>query len=172
MMPAAKYLWAALGVAVLTHLVVVNALPGALMGAAIERLSQDRFNAWRFTDRVTPLSRGIVRPSPDFAYSVCPYDLSRGPVSLQTAAWDDYWSLSLYADNSDNFHVVNDKDAPHGADLTLIAPGAALPDVLTPVVGSPSLRGIALLRRLAPSIDRYNAAARAAQGDVCAPLAG
>lgn len=167
----AKYLSAALGVAALSHLAIVNAFPGALMGAAIERLSQGRFNAWRVADRVTPLSRQIVRPSPDFAYSACPYDLSRGPISLRVAPWNDYWSLSLYADNSDNFYVVNDIEAPQGVDITLIAAGDGLPNVLTPVIQSPSRRGIALIRRLAPSVDSYNAAVRVALGDVCAPLA-
>lgn len=97
----AKYLWAALGVATLSHIAIVSAFPSAIMDTAIERLSQGRFNDWRVADRVTPLSRQIVRPSPDFAYSACPYDLSRGPISLRVAPWDGYWSLSLYADNSD-----------------------------------------------------------------------
>lgn len=167
----AKYLWATLGVAVISHLTIIGAFPGAIMGAAIERLSQGRFNEWRVADRVTPLSRQIVRPSPDFAYSACPYDLSRGPISLRIAPWNDYWSLSLFADNSDNFYVVNDIEAPQGADITLIAAGDGLPNVLTPVIQSPSRRGIALIRRLAPSVDSYNAAVRVAQGDVCAPLA-
>ncbi len=167
----AKYAWAALGIAVISHFLIVSAFPGAIMDAAIERLSQGRFNEWRVADRVTPLSRQIVRPSPDFAYSACPYDLSRGPISLRVAPWNDYWSLSLYADNSDNFYVVNDIEAPQGADITLIATGDGLPNVLTPVIQSPSRRGIALIRRLAPSVDSYNAAVRAAQGDVCAPLA-
>ncbi|MEQ1618079.1 MAG: DUF1254 domain-containing protein [Terricaulis sp.] len=166
----AKYLWAALGVAVISHSMIVSAFPGAIMGAAIERLSQERFNQWRVADRVTPLSRQIVRPSPDFAYSACPYDLSRGPISLRVAPWNDYWSLSLYADNSDNFYVVNDIEAPQGADITLIAADDGLPSVLTPVIQSPSKRGIALIRRLAPSVDSYNAAVRVAQGDICAPL--
>lgn len=166
----AKYLWAALGVALVSHFMIVSAFPAAIMSAALERLSQGRFNQWRIADRVTPLSRQIVRPSPDFAYSACPYDLSHGPISMRVAAWNDYWSLSLYGDNSDNFYVVNDIEAPQGADITLIAAGDGLPNVLTPVIQSPSRRGIALIRRLAPNVDSYNAAVRVAQGDVCAPL--
>ncbi len=167
----AKYFWAALGVATVSHFAIVNALPDAIMGAALERLSQGRFNDWRVADRVTPLSRQIVRPSPDFAYSACPYDLSGGPVSIRVAPWESYWSLSLYADNTDNFYVINDIEAPQVADITLIAAGDGLPNVLTPVIQSPSRRGIALIRRLAPSVDRYNAAVRVAQADVCAALA-
>lgn len=165
-----KYVWAALGIAMFAHLAIIAATPGVMMGAAIERLSAGRFNEWRVADRVTPLSRQIVRPSPDFAYAACPYDLSDGPISLRVAPWDGYWSLSLYADNSDNFYVINDTEAPHGADITLIAADDSLPNVLTPVVQSPSRQGVALIRRLAPSVDSYNQARRVAQGDICAPL--
>lgn len=166
----AKFVWAALAVALAAHLAIVQFVPGALMGAAIERLARGRFNDWRIADRVTPLSRQIVRPSPDFAYSACPYDLSRGPLRIRVAPWDEYWSLSLYAANSDNYYVLDDRAARHGADLTLIRAGQAPPDVLTPVVQSPTTRGVALIRRLAPGVHSYNAAAQIAQEDVCAPL--
>jgi uncharacterized membrane protein len=165
-----RYVLAALAAAALTHLAIVLATPGAIMGEAIERLSQDRFNEWRIADRVTPLSRQIVRPSPDFSYSACPYDLSRGPLAIRTAPWDDYWSLSLYADNGDNYYVVNDTAAPHGADIVLIDGDDVLDGPLKPVVQSPTTRGVALIRRLAPTVERYNQAYRVARDDTCGPL--
>ena len=39
------------------------------------------------------------------------------------------------------------------------------------VVESPSQRGIALIRRLAPDLANYNAAAQIARQDVCASVA-
>lgn len=163
-----KYVWAALAAAAIAHLAVVHAAPRFMMGAAIDRLSKGAgVNAWRLSDRVTAQSRQIVRPSPDFAYSACVYDLGRGPVVISTAPWEPYWSLSLYADNTDNFFVIDDREAHYGAEITLVRAGRAHPEGAT-VVESPSQRGIALIRRLAPSPDTYRAAAEVARGDICA----
>jgi uncharacterized membrane protein len=165
-----KYAWGALAIAVLTHFAALYAYPHVLMNVAIQRVSQGHFNAWHPAGRVTETSRNIVRPSPDFAYSACPYDLSHGPMHVRVAPWGAYWSLSFYQDNSDNFFVIDDREAHDGADITLIAKGAAPPAHASQVVESPSTRGIALIRRLAPSAGDYAAAAQAARGDVCATI--
>ncbi|MBS0385496.1 MAG: DUF1254 domain-containing protein [Proteobacteria bacterium] len=163
-----KYVVAALLVAVVTHLVIVFATPNVLMNIAQQRLGNGRYNAWRLGERVTQNSRAIVRPSPDFAYSACPYDLGNGPVRIHVTPWRDYWSLSLYANNSDNYFVLDDREAQNGADILLVRAGTALPDHETAtIVQSPSQRGIALIRRLAPTPDSYAAAAQVSRGDVC-----
>lgn len=166
-----RYAALTLGVAVITHLGVVHAMPKVMMGAAIARLSGSGFNIWRAADRVTPMSRTIVRPSPDFAYFACAYDLRSGPVRLHAAPWRDYWSLSLYADNSDNFFVIDDREARNGATLTLIRAGRTPPEDVAGIVESPSTRGVALIRRLAPTPALHAAANEAGRADVCAPLA-
>jgi uncharacterized membrane protein len=165
-----KYVWTALIAGVVTHLAIIHAAPRVAMNIAIERIGEGRVNAWRFGERVTPESRAIVRPSPDFAYSACPYDLSRGPVVISVAPWDQYWSLSLYADNSDNFFTLNDREARYGGEITLVRAGAAHPEGGSMVIESPSQRGIALVRRLAPRAQNYVAAAQTAREDVCASV--
>jgi len=166
-----KYVTGALLIAVVTHTVCIYAAPRLMMNVAIERIGAAGFNTWRLADRVTPASRQIVRPSPDFAYSACAYDLSHGPVAISAAAWEPYWSLSLYAANSDNFYVIDDREAHYGAGITLIRRGARAPDGAETVVQSPSQRGIALIRRLAPTPAQYSAAADVSRRDVCASLA-
>lgn len=166
-----KYVAGALIVAAAAHLAAVHAAPRLLMNAAIERLSADGFNHWSFADRVTPASRQIVRPSPDFAYSACAYDLSEGPVLLAAAPWESYWSLSLYAANSDNFFVIDDREAHYGAEITLVRKGRPHPEGASHVVESPSQCGVALIRRLAPSPETYAAAAEIARADVCSSVA-
>ena len=163
----AKYVWGALIAAVLTHFAIIHATPRALMRVAIERVSAGGANSWHVADRVTPLSRTIVRPSPDFAYSACAYDLAQGPLMLRVEPWHSYWSLSLYADNSDNYFVIDDREARGGAEITLVRDARRAPDGATQVVQSPSQRGIALIRRLAPTLDDYNAATQVARGDLC-----
>lgn len=166
-----KYVLAALAVAVVTHLAAVYAAPNMLMGVAIKRLSETSgYNTWRISDRVTARSRQIIRPSPDFAYSACVYDLSQGPVVITAAPWSPYWSLSLYAENTDNFFVIDDREAHYGAEITLVRAGRAHPEGASMVVESPSRRGVALIRRLAPTPDAYSAAAQVARDDTCASV--
>ena len=167
-----KYVIATLLVAVMVHIAAIFAVPNLLMNVALERLGGGHYNSWHLGARVTQASRAIVRPSPDFAYSACAYDLSAGPVAVHVAPWGDYWSLSLYANNSDNYYVLDDREAPAGANVLLIRAGATPPDHVTAtLVASSSQRGIALIRRLAPTPDAYAAAAQVSLGDVCAKVA-
>ncbi|HYD88690.1 MAG TPA: DUF1254 domain-containing protein [Vitreimonas sp.] len=166
-----KYVFGALLIAAVTHIACIYAAPRLMMNVAIERVGGESYNSWRLAERVSPASRQIVRPSPDFAYSACAYDLSAGPVTISAAPWSSYWSLSLYAANSDNYYVIDDREAEYGAGLTLIRRGARRPDGAAMIVESPSERGIALIRRLAPSPAEYRAAAETARRDVCASLA-
>jgi uncharacterized membrane protein len=163
-----RYLLGALIVAAIVHFAAIYAVPRVLMNIAIERIGERGFNAWRVSDRVTAASRQIVRPSPDFAYSACAFDLSAGPVMITATPWDSYWSLSLYAGNSDNFFVIDDREAHYGAEITLVQRGRAHPEGASMVIESPSTRGIALIRRLAPTPSAYNAAKEVASEDVCA----
>lgn len=166
-----KYVWGAVAAAIIGHLAFVYAVPRVMMNVAIARLGAGGVNHWQFAPRVTEASRTIVRPSPDFAYSACPYDLADGPVVMAVEPWDAYWSLSLYADNSDNFFVIDDREARYGAEITLVRRGHAHPEGASMVVESPSGRGIALIRRLAPTRDAYDAAAQVARADACASVA-
>ncbi|MGQ0533910.1 MAG: DUF1254 domain-containing protein [Caulobacteraceae bacterium] len=166
-----KYVHGALAIAALVHFAVIYAAPRVLMNVAIERIGAGGFNAWRVSDRVTPASRQIVRPSPDFAYSACAFDLSGGPMLISASPWNAYWSLSLYAANSDNFFVIDDREARHGAEITLVRRGGRHPEGASRVVESPSTRGVALIRRLAPTPDSYDRAREVARDDVCAGTA-
>jgi uncharacterized membrane protein len=166
-----KYVWTAILVALAVHLAVINFIPTALMNVAFKRIGAGRPNEWHVAERVTSLSRSIVRPSPDFAYSACAFDLSNGPLVITAAPWDAYWSLSLYAANSDNFYVIDDREARFGAEITVVRAGQAHPEGASMVVESPSGRGIALIRRLAPTLETYNGAVVVAREDVCASAA-
>ena len=62
-------------------------------------------------------ARAIVRPSPDLLYAGCAFDLADGPLRIQaTVPRDTYWSLSMFAANTDNFFVVNDRAAKSALD--------------------------------------------------------
>jgi len=161
---------AGLVIAAAVHMVVVLDAPGRIMAAAMNRISDDgaRTNVWRHAPRTSIASRNIVRPSPDLAYSSCVFDLSNGPVRITAPSWNDYASLSIFAANTDNFYVINDRQMPSGgADILLIRNGSARPATSAIVVESPSTKGIALLRYLAPTPERFAAAAAARTSARC-----
>ncbi len=104
--------------------------------------------------RPTSEFRDIVRPSPDLIYSGCVFDLSTGPLRIHSVVPLTYMSLSMYADNTDNFFRINDLeiDDPE-LDLILIGPNDSKLEALkdfeessTLVVQSPSKTGIMLFR--------------------------
>ena len=165
-----QYVLGALIIAAIVHFAAIIAVPRVLMNVAMQRFGEDGDNVWHLAERITVASQKIVRSSPDFAYSACVYDLSNGPVVIAAAPWDEYWSLSLYGDNTDNFFVIDDREAHHAAEITLIKRGTPHPDGASMIVESPSTRGIALMRRLAPTASTYSAAADVAREDVCAAV--
>lgn len=128
-------------------------------------------NQWSHGARTSSESRRVVRPSPDLAYSVCVYDLTDGPVRIGVQPWEDYVSLSLYAANTDNFFVINDRDmGPDGYQAVLTMADQTAPKTELPVLISPSLRGVVLTRRLAPDAFSFERADEARRDDICAPL--
>lgn len=172
MKASVKFLLAVLSVAVVTHLGTVFAAPYVLMDAAMDRISRQGkiVNRWSHPPRTSEKSRNVVRPSPDLAYSACVYDLSDGPVHVTVAAWNDYMSVSMFQHNSDNFFVLNDRQAPQGVDLMLIEQGMPHPAGAKLVVESPSRRGIILQRRVAPTQERFDLAAASRRNDICASV--
>lgn len=137
----------------IVYRIVLRQVPVRLMSMAEQRLLKMRNNASNtfFHGRApTAKARQIVMPSPDLVYSSCVYDLARGPLRLQgnLPPAGHYWSLSLYAHNTDNYFVLNDRELPDRRfDLTLHPPSARVDDSKS-VVTSPSVTGIALIRMI------------------------
>lgn len=144
-------------VAVLVHVAVVWAAPRLVMQFLLNG-PQARAMQWHnraaFPPPVTAQSRAIVLPSPDLLYSVCAFDVSNGPVRVQASPnLSTYWSVALYSNNSDNFFVLNDRQAAGlPVDLWLVSAGGnqAASDVPAgaQVVVTPSRQGFLLMRVL------------------------
>jgi len=143
--------------ALLAHLLAVWAAPRAIMYVLMHGPMAQKMNMHNqaaFPEAVTAKSRTVVMPSPDMLYSVCAFDLHDGPVRVQAApALTNYWSIALYAANSDNFYVRNDRQTQGRAvDLWLVAasPNKAQKPVPagSDVVVSPSMTGFLLMRVL------------------------
>lgn len=148
--------------AIVSHFAALYAAPRALMAVAFSRLApgEQVVNQMQFAPRVGPDSRAVVRPAPDMAYAACVFDLGAGPVVIRIARGGQYQSLSVYADNTDNVFTLSDREmGPDGAEMVLYRAGSPAPAVKDGVilVPSPSRRGVALDRRLAPSVAAFEA---------------
>lgn len=153
------------------HAAAILLAPQAIMSVAFDRVSQNGLavNQWVWRARVNPDQRDIVQPSPDLAYGACAFDLTQGPVRIRIAPGADYASLSLYADNTDNFFTINDRELQgQPLEIALIGPGGGeAPAGAARVVRSPTMRGLALERRLAPTEEAFEAADLARRTGVC-----
>jgi uncharacterized membrane protein len=143
--------------AILVHLAAVWAAPRLIMQVLMNgplAQTMNMRNQSAFPPPVTASSRTIVLPSPDMLYSVCVFDVSKGPVRISAhPALTSYWSIALYASNSDNFYVVNDRKAKgKPVDLWLVSEGANRDGQAVPpaseVVVAPSKQGFLLMRVL------------------------
>jgi uncharacterized membrane protein len=169
----AKLILTFLVAAAIGHVGLVLFVPHFLMNIAITRVSQDgtRINQFLFGSRTTQNSRGIVRPSPDLAYSTCAYDLTGGPLLIEAAPSPNqgYVSISVFAANTDNIAVFDTSQSPDGIRFVLARDGQATPPGVKVVI-SPSARGIVLDRRLAPNAELFAAADAARRSDKCQVL--
>lgn len=142
------------------HLLVVWALPRAIMHKVLNITPQDLGAPPGSTARVyfPPMTdatqRRIVMPSPDLLYATCVFDVSARPLRIRAdPRLPGYWSVALYGANSDNFFVVNDRQlAGKPLDLVLVAArgapaGTELPAAAR-VISVPSSRGLVLMRVL------------------------
>ena len=136
------------------HFAVVWVVPRAIMQRVMDAQLGDQVAGVYFPPMTDASQRRIVMPSPDLLYALCTYDLSQQPLHIQAnPQWPHYWSVALYASNSDNFMVLNDTQAAgQGLNWLLLGPQAyAQVPVLPPgakQVFSPSQRGLLLMRVL------------------------
>jgi uncharacterized membrane protein len=103
--------------------------------------------------RGLPLAgRHALTTNPDMATAFGIYDVSQAPVRIACSIphWDSYWSISLYAWNTENFCVINDRTARSGEFDLVIMSGRSRhqSSEREEVVFSPTKKGIVLVRML------------------------
>ena len=97
-------------------------------------------------------------PSPDLIYSAAAFDLSAGPLRVTVPVAGPYTSVSLYAANTDNFFVTNDRHVPRDKfDFILVGPATPDPGAAgIPVIRAPSTTGGILVRFFVGDRDDLN----------------
>ena len=136
-------------VAVAAACAAIAAIPYGLMNVAIDRLGQGGVNRMAYGNLANPDRQPVVRPSPDLAYSSCPYDLSAGPLAIDVAPVPGrYSSLSIFDAATDVIFVRNDVEAAGKPYRIIVArEGQAVPAGVETVRTNHD-RGIALIRLL------------------------
>jgi uncharacterized membrane protein len=160
-------------VAAAMHLAALWAAPRLIMQRALSAAAGPAPPAPVLPPPTDHHQRRIVMPSPDLLYAVCVWDVAERPLRIRAdLRGPRYASVALYAANSDNFFVVNDRaagDAP--LQLRLVGPQAGAPNLAgVRTVRAPSARGLLLMRVLVGDPAADLAAAEAARATLrCEP---
>jgi uncharacterized membrane protein len=137
-----------LAAAVASHAAALVAVPRLIFTSVVGRPFEGRgTNALGHRELPKPGMRAWG-PSPDLLYSKCVYDVTDGPVRITTPVPESYWSMSVYAENTDLVAVVNDRELPdHRLDVVFALAGQETPPGVR-VIPVPSPRGAAFFRTL------------------------
>jgi len=145
--------------------------PGYIMGRALEGITErvGGSNAIVHLPLTGAARRGIVRPSPDLVYSLCPYDLTEGNIKFTVPAIEGhYWSLTMFDDQTNAFFIENDQHTKgKPIELTLVKGEGAVDGRM---VSSPSDTGIALIRILMKDRGEYDVLDALRRGANCEVL--
>lgn len=140
---------AAACLAVAAHALTVWAIPRLIMARVISMSTTETNAAGSFLPPPTDhTSRRIVMPSPDLLYATCSLALADGPARVTfEGRYARYWSIALYATNSDNFFVIGDRQSEgRSVDLRIVGPTNSSRDKRT--IRAPSERVFLLMRLL------------------------
>ncbi len=159
------------------HFAAINLIPGLIMSKAMQKMEARGIGLHDFTlaPQTTPQTQSVVRPSPDLAYSICRYDFSKldGALEIKSSNWSDYWSISFFDANTNNFKRFSyPEENPPSASILLVRGGTGQGAIENehPVVISPSEKGLILIRRLAPTVEAYQQVKKLSKGDKCGPF--
>ncbi|MEO1047436.1 MAG: DUF1254 domain-containing protein [Pseudomonadota bacterium] len=163
--PLAVFIITAVG----AHWATLQYTPSVIMDRTLSTLKNRGISEHAFTtpQRISPSTQVVVRTSPDLFYSLCRYDFSDDveAIRLRMATWPNYQSLSFFDAETNNFATLRKSDT--GLETYLLSP--SLPnDASYPQ--SPTLRGVILIRRLAPTEEKFIEASTASAEDECMPL--
>ncbi len=156
-----------------SHKIILQVTPKAIMTKAMGVMEQRGVpvHGFAMSPRITPQTQLTSRPSPDLAYSLCLFDVSGGPVVVTGAKWARYGSLTIFNGATDVVYMASLDTANDNANNVALTTNTnlSLGDD-TPIVYLKNPKGIALIRRLAPTNALYNKVVALSKGDTCTSL--
>jgi uncharacterized membrane protein len=149
-----RWVVTSLVLAVVILLVALRRFPAFVTRVYVRRFGRwIGFEPWNRFQRASLPHAGadrVVRSSPDMLNMFGAFDASAEPVRIRcfVPGWDAYWSISLYAWNTDNFYVLNDQMRKAGElELIIVRPGGKHQKKENEeVVTSPTARGVIVIR--------------------------
>jgi uncharacterized membrane protein len=158
-----------LGAALASHVAALVLVPRAIFTSVVGRPFEGR-GTNELGHRALPKpGMRAWGPSPDLLYSKCVYDVSGSPVRITTPVPSGYWSMSVYADDTDLVAVVSDRELPERRlDAVLALPGQATPAGVR-VIEVPTARGAAFFRTLVENLADEPALDALRREGSCAP---
>ncbi|MCW5647308.1 MAG: DUF1254 domain-containing protein [Sphingopyxis sp.] len=157
--------------AAVTAWIAITVIPYGLMNVAIERLGQGGVNRMSHGNLATPARQPVVRPSPDLAYSSCPYNLSDGPLAIDvTPVEGRYSSLSIFDGATDVIFVRNDIEAGGKPYRVILARNGQPVPADAEVVRTDHDKGIALIRLLLQDSSEIGKLDAVRRQSSCAPV--
>ncbi len=158
--------------AALVHVLALWLLPRAIVRRARHRIaSAVGVNHVQHSPLPDAGWRRVVMPSPDLLYSACAFDVSERPLLVTARVPEEYFSISAFAANSDNFFVVNDRTAGGGPVRVVLTRNRAFRDPGGgTVVVPPSSTGVVLFRQLVLDPRELPRALEIQRSATCAPL--
>ena len=162
----------ALAGAALVHVGTLWLAPRAIMVVVESRLSRGG-GPNRIVHAPLPDEswRTIVMPSPDLLYSACAFDVRNRPLAVSAEIPGGYFSISGFADNTDNFFVINDRTAGGGHVRIVLSrdPGFRDPEGGV-VVAAPTEKGVVIFRQLVLDRTQSQKAEQIQRAASCKPL--
>lgn len=159
--------------ALIVRQAVIDNVPQWVMKLIQDRMADggDRWNTCSHTRTYGPVHGGVSRANPDSMVSVMAYDLSRGPVRVSGETWPNYWSLSLYQDNTDNYFVINDRELETSSfDFIISYDDEVDPAEQAQHITSPTETGVMVIRRFVRSSDELPAVLANQDKMYCGPV--
>lgn len=170
-----RWLIAVIIIAALAHGAALYFGPSLIMGVAMGRASSAvGVNTMGYPPRPNADNDTIVRSSPDLLYNTCVYDVSDKPLLLTAEVPPGtYWSAAFYDLNTNNYRVINDKQATTGGIRVLLVK-TGTPSAETPAgaetITTPTERGLILIRTLVNDEASFAAIDAARKQATCRPL--
>lgn len=173
-MKAVRFILAVAIVAAVTHVALLYFGPSLIMGRVLNRMTAAvGYNAIVNPPRPNADNNQVVRSSPDLLYSSCAYDISERNLSIRAEVpADTYWSVAFYDANTNNYRVINDREATAGAVVIVLrkASDNSPPPAGAEVIASPTDKGLVLFRTLVASDARFEEIDAARKTATCKPL--
>lgn len=102
-------------VGIVSHILTVWTTPRVVMRTAWSQFTEQfGVNTVGRPALPTAGTRDVALPSPDMLHAVCAFDVSKGPVRLTAKVPPGYWSMAVYAMNTDAVFSVNDRVTGEG----------------------------------------------------------